>query len=153
MCFFRSSFCLSILLVSLSNRYFFLGSCCIAPLKDSRLNSLDQQIASSPIIVYARSQPWLTVSAARVPIFIQAAQEEIGLVCVIAIGMAEVSTCNLCVRRDDPVEPGQQLGMFHFGGSSHAVIFGPQANVAFTDEVKPGHHIQINRIIAFANAK
>lgn len=100
-----------------------------------------------------RSQPWLTVSAARALIFIQADQEEIGLVCVIAVGMAEVSTCDLRVRNDDPVEPGQQLGMFHFGGSSHAVIFGPQANVAFTDEVKPGNHIQINRIIAFANAK
>ncbi|KAJ3564136.1 hypothetical protein NP233_g8492 [Leucocoprinus birnbaumii] len=98
-----------------------------------------------------RSQPWLTVSAARALIFIKADQDEIGLVCVVAVGMVEVSTCELSVRRDDRVEPGQQLGLFHFGGSSHAVIFGPQANITFTDEVKPGNHIQINRIIAFVS--
>lgn len=98
-----------------------------------------------------RSQPWLTVAAARAIITIQADSTEIGLVAFIGIGMGEVSSCELLVRKDQPVDPGQQIGMFHFGGSSHAVIFQEDVKLRFTDEVVPGQHIHVNRVIAGVN--
>lgn len=58
-----------------------------------------------------RSQPWLTAAAARATITIQADSTEIGLVAFIGIGMAEVSSCELLVRKDQPVDPDQQIGM------------------------------------------
>ncbi|QRV84604.1 phosphatidylserine decarboxylase family protein [Ceratobasidium sp. AG-Ba] len=94
-----------------------------------------------------RSQPWLTVAATRAIITIQG-PDPIGLVCFIGVGMVEVSTCDIRVKPGDHVEPGDQLGMFHFGGSSHAVIFGKHINVAFRNQVKPGVHIHVNKIIA-----
>ena len=51
--------------------------------------------------------------------------------CFMAIGMAEVSTCELIVKEGEKVEKGQQIGMFHFGGSTHCLIFRPGVNVEF----------------------
>ena len=45
--------------------------------------------------------------------------------------MAEVSTCDITVKEGDVVKKGQQIGMFHFGGSSHCLIFGPDVKVEF----------------------
>ncbi|KAF8549642.1 phosphatidylserine decarboxylase [Imleria badia] len=80
-----------------------------------------------------RSQPWLTVSSTRAVIFIQADNADIGLMCFIGVGMAEVSTCDVTVTEGQSVDVGDELGMFHFGGSSHALIFGPQAKLTFED--------------------
>ncbi|QRW26708.1 phosphatidylserine decarboxylase family protein [Rhizoctonia solani] len=95
-----------------------------------------------------RSQPWLTVAATRAIITIEADDPKIGLVAFIGIGMAEVSTCQLSIGAGDSVAPGKEIGMFHFGGSSHALIFGPKTKITFSDEVKPGQHLHVNRIIA-----
>ena len=98
-----------------------------------------------------RSQPWLTVAATRALIFIQADNADIGLVCFVGIGMAEVSTCEISVTVDQEVAIGDQLGMFHFGGSSHALIFGPQVNITFEDlldrPIEQGNHYWINTVI------
>ncbi|KAF8750420.1 phosphatidylserine decarboxylase [Rhizoctonia solani] len=88
---------------------------------------------------YSSPQPWLTIAAARAIITIQA-PGPIGLVCFIAVGMVEVSTCDIRVKPGDSVSPGTELGMFHFGGSSHAVIFGPHVKLAYRNEVKPEVH-------------
>ena len=45
--------------------------------------------------------------------------------------MAEVSSCEITVKVGDKVKKGQELGMFHFGGSTHCLIFGPQAKLNF----------------------
>jgi len=58
-----------------------------------------------------RSQPWLTAAAARAIITIQAGSTETGLGAFIGIGMAEVSSCESLVRKDQPVDPEQQIGM------------------------------------------
>jgi len=107
--------------------------------------------SGGPYGAMIRSQPWLTVAAARAIIIIRADSTEIGLVAFIGIGMVEVSSCELLVHENQSVEPGQEIGMFHFGGSSHAVIFQEKANVKFTDEIKKGEHIQVNRVIASVN--
>lgn len=51
--------------------------------------------------------------------------------CFIAVGMAEVSTCEITVFDGQHVEKGQQIGMFHFGGSSHCLVFRKDVNLTF----------------------
>ncbi|MEM7481609.1 MAG: phosphatidylserine decarboxylase [Acidobacteriota bacterium] len=62
----------------------------------------------------------------RALIFIQA-DDPVGLVCVIPIGMVEISTCyiNEAIQPGARVEKGQELGYFQFGGSTHCILFRP----------------------------
>ena len=78
-----------------------------------------------------KSQGYITEIATRAVLFIQAKNPKIGLMCFMAIGMAEVSTCELIIKEGEKVEKGQQIGMFHFGGSTHCLIFRPGVNVEF----------------------
>lgn len=94
-----------------------------------------------------RSQGFLTMSAARALIFIEADNADIGLMCFIGVGMAEVSTCALSVKDGDRVSTGDELGMFHFGGSSHSLIFGPQTKVTFADVVQVDTHLWVNSVL------
>ena len=104
-----------------------------------------------PHAAHSRSQPWLTVSATRALIFIQSDNPAIGLMCFMAIGMVEVSTCQVTVHAHQKVCAGQELGIFHFGGSGYALIFGPQAKVTFEDldgkPIEPNTHHWVNAII------
>ncbi|KAG2003682.1 phosphatidylserine decarboxylase, variant 2 [Coprinopsis cinerea AmutBmut pab1-1] len=97
-----------------------------------------------------RSQAYLTTTAARALIYIQADNPDIGLMCFIGIGMGEVSTCEITVKKGDRVKTGNEIGMFHFGGSSHAMIFGPQAKLTFADVVQVDQHHLVNSILAQA---
>ena len=69
------------------------------------------------------SQPFLSSVATRAVIFIEADNPKIGLMCFVAIGMAEVSSCEITVSQGQHVPKGDQLGMFHFGGSTHCLVF------------------------------
>ena len=77
------------------------------------------------------SQGYITEVATRALIFIQADNPAIGLMCVMPVGMAEVSSCDVTVEVGQQVKKGDQLGTFHFGGSTHCLIFGPQVRLAF----------------------
>lgn len=77
------------------------------------------------------SQGYLAEIAARGLIFIEADNPAIGLMCFVAIGMAEVSTCDIRVFEGQRVEKGQELGMFHFGGSTHCLLFRPGVELEF----------------------
>ncbi|EIW76942.1 hypothetical protein CONPUDRAFT_168662 [Coniophora puteana RWD-64-598 SS2] len=81
------------------------------------------------------NQGFLTAFATRALVFIEADNPTIGMVCLIAVGMAEVSTCEVTVQAKDTVRKGDQLGMFHFGGSSHCLLFGPQVKLDFACNV------------------
>ncbi|KAI0069296.1 phosphatidylserine decarboxylase, partial [Artomyces pyxidatus] len=83
----------------------------------------------SPYAALVRSQALLTIIATRALIYIRAENPEIGLTCFIGVGMLEVSTCDVTVKKGQHVVAGEQLGMFHYGGSSHALVFGPQCDV------------------------
>lgn len=74
--------------------------------------------------------------ATRALIFIQADDPDIGLACVVPIGMAEVSTCDVQVEQGKHVWKGEELGMFHFGGSSLCVLFGPNVQLEWADRVR-----------------
>ncbi len=77
------------------------------------------------------SQGYITQVASRALIFIEADNRDIGLMCVMCVGMAEVSSNDITVREGQHVKKGDQLGMFHFGGSTHCLIFRPQVKLQF----------------------
>jgi phosphatidylserine decarboxylase len=78
-----------------------------------------------------KSQPYITQLATRVLIFIKADNKKIGLMCFIAVGMSEVSTCQVTIQDNDHVEKGDEIGMFHFGGSTHCLVFNKATNLKF----------------------
>ena len=75
------------------------------------------------------SQGYITQVASRALIFIEADNPDIGLMCVMFVGMAEVSSNEITIHEGQHVKKGDQLGMFHFGGSTHCLIFRPNVNV------------------------
>ncbi|KAF4343579.1 phosphatidylserine decarboxylase 2 [Fusarium beomiforme] len=77
------------------------------------------------------SQPYISAVATRGIIWIQANNPKIGLMAIVFIGMAEVSGCEFIVKKNDKITKGQQIGMFHFGGSSHCMVFQPGVKVLF----------------------
>jgi phosphatidylserine decarboxylase len=77
------------------------------------------------------SQGYITEVATRAMIFIEADNPAIGLMCFMPVGMAEVSTCQITVYEGQHVAKGDQLGMFHFGGSTHCLMFGPHVDLDF----------------------
>ncbi|MDB2385629.1 phosphatidylserine decarboxylase family protein [Polaribacter sp.] len=77
------------------------------------------------------SQAYITEVATRAIIFIEADNPNIGLMCFMAVGMAEVSSNEITVSVNQHVTKGEQLGMFHFGGSTHCLFFRPEVNLAF----------------------
>ncbi|KAF9499322.1 hypothetical protein BDN71DRAFT_1441915 [Pleurotus eryngii] len=83
------------------------------------------------------SQAFITSMAARCLIFIRAKDPRIGLMCFIAVGMSEVSTCEMKVQEGDAVSKGQETGMFHFGGSTHCLLFRPETNIQIDDQYVP----------------
>ncbi|KAJ8082044.1 hypothetical protein AAF712_006092 [Marasmius tenuissimus] len=95
-----------------------------------------------PFGAYLRSQPWLTFVATRALIWIRAKNPKIGLLCFIGIGMVEVSTCDIKAAQDlvgKEVKTGQEIGMFHFGGSGHCLVFRKDAQIKFDfPEVQTG---------------
>lgn len=101
------------------------------------------------------SQGYITEVATRALIFIEADNPKIGLMCFMAVGMAEVSTCDISVYEGQYVNKGEQLGMFHFGGSTHCLIFRPGVNLDFDlHGQSPGlesKNIPVNSQIAIVN--
>ena len=67
--------------------------------------------------------------------------------------MAEVSTTEITVYEGQHVKKGQEIGMFHFGGSTHCLIFRPGVEVNFIMEQQkigeyPHDNIPVNSKIA-----
>ena len=77
------------------------------------------------------SQGYITEVATRAMVFIEADNPAIGLMCVLPVGMAEVSSCEITVYQGQQVKKGDQLGMFHFGGSTHCLMFRPGVRLDF----------------------
>ena len=133
-----------------------LGGTHYAVLPDDGSPGNDGLVKGDPHGALIRSQPWLTVVATRALIFIQADNTNIGLVCFIAVGMGEVSTCEVTVQVGQTLSAGDVLGMFHFGGSSSVLVFGPQAKIRFEgadgNRIEPNTHYWINTQIGKVEA-
>lgn len=98
-----------------------------------------------------QSQAFITHVQARAIIFIEADNPDIGLLCVLPVGMVEISSCILHdqIVPGARVEQGQELGHFQFGGSTHCVLFRKGVIRAFTGQVNTP--FRVGEVIAFAN--
>lgn len=84
-----------------------------------------------------RSQRYLTAVATRTAIFIQSSNPKIGRMIFLAVGMAEISSCEATVVEGQHVEKGQELGSFHYGGSTQCLLFRREVRLRFVVESDP----------------
>ncbi len=97
------------------------------------------------------SEGYIAHVQTRAIFFIEADNPVIGLVCVMPIGMVEISSCIIAdeIQPGARVEKGQELGYFQFGGSTHCVIFRPGAIKEFT--ITKEESVKFGQKIAIAN--
>jgi phosphatidylserine decarboxylase len=100
------------------------------------------------------SQGYLAHVGTRALIFIEADDRSIGLMCLVAVGMAEVSSCVLKngegieLQEGWHVNKGDQLGYFQFGGSTHCLVFRPQVRLKFVPDAHPkGPHASKSKVV------
>lgn len=74
---------------------------------------------------------------------------DLGLVAVLPIGMAQVSSVKLSIGAGDNVEKGDELAYFQLGGSDVVTVFQERANVTFTAEANV--HYNYGKQIATAS--
>ena len=77
------------------------------------------------------SQDYLVNVQTRALVFIEADNSYIGLMCFLAVGMTEVSSCEITINKGQRIQKGQQTGMFHYGGSTYCLIFRPGVKLMF----------------------
>jgi phosphatidylserine decarboxylase len=77
------------------------------------------------------SQGYLTAVAARGLILIEADNPDIGLMALLFVGMGDVSSNEITVYEGQHVTKGDDLGTFHFGGSTFCMIFRPGVKLEF----------------------
>ena len=75
------------------------------------------------------SQRYIAEVATRAIIVLEADNKDIGLLALVFVGMCEVSSCEVLVRVGERVRKGMQIGMFHYGGSSHCLVFRPETRL------------------------
>ncbi len=83
------------------------------------------------------SQAYLAHVAARAIVILEADNPALGLVGFIAIGMSDVSSCTTVVEPGQQIAKGEEIGYFQFGGSTHCLIFEPDAIDAFALQAIP----------------
>ncbi|HEY6345109.1 MAG TPA: phosphatidylserine decarboxylase family protein [Bryobacteraceae bacterium] len=103
------------------------------------------------------SQGYIAHVNTRALIFIEADEAGIGLLCFVAVGMAEVSSCMLSVKQGEHVKKGDEIGFFQFGGSSHCLVFRRGAVAAFAlQSIPQGERganspiVKVNSLLAMA---
>jgi phosphatidylserine decarboxylase len=86
-----------------------------------------------------RSQRYLAHVATRAIILIECDDPAIGLLCLMPVGMSEVSSCVIHheIRPGRRVKKGDEVGYFQFGGSTYCLIFRPGAIAEFAVEALP----------------
>ena len=103
-----------------------------------------------------QAQGYLTHVATRA-IFLIQAEQPLGLVCVIYVGMADVSTCDISERFQknlpQTVAKGEELGMFHHGGSTYCLLVQKGVKLAWVTAASPGvskKNIPVRSELAYA---
>ncbi|CDO69967.1 hypothetical protein BN946_scf184836.g41 [Trametes cinnabarina] len=103
----------------------------------------DQGFPNADKTALGGSQAYLTAVATRMIIYIKADDPNIGLLALIAVGMVEVSTCKF-THSGGRVKKGEQLGMFHFGGSSFCLILNKQASERILNMKQVNDKVKVN---------
>lgn len=65
-------------------------------------------------------------------VFLESDDKNIGMVCVIPIGITEISSIQIKVKPGQRLKKGDELGYFSYGGSSLAIVFQQSAIDHFT---------------------
>ena len=87
--------------------------------------NLRRDMTSDPIHHKVLSPKWRQGNS------FSSADNQYCLMCFMPVGMVEVSTRrHYCIRRT-VCKKGQEIGMFHFGGSTHCLIFSTQSQIGF----------------------
>jgi phosphatidylserine decarboxylase len=73
----------------------------------------------------------------RALVFIEADDAAIGLLCFVAVGMVEVSSCVVGVKEGQHVKKGDEIGFFQFGGSTYCLVFRRGALAEFALQAIP----------------
>ncbi|OAA73405.1 phosphatidylserine decarboxylase family protein [Cordyceps fumosorosea ARSEF 2679] len=101
---------------------------------------------------------FLSHVATRALVFIQA-DDPIGIVCFMAIGIADVSSCEINPKfttgKPEQVRKGEELGMFRHGGSSQCLLFRKGLRLSFAEGAAPGdqqQNVAIRSALAVAHA-
>ena len=104
------------------------------------------------------SQGYIAHVATRGLLFIEADNTDIGLMCLIPVGMAEVSSCLFVdgagqpLREGQRVSKGDQVGYFQFGGSTHCLVFRPGVVSQFTAQAIPQGDNGVNSTVVKVNS-
>ncbi len=98
------------------------------------------------------SEGYITNVQTRAIFFIEADDPRIGLVCVMPVGMVEISSCiispHILKKKNCRVKKGEEIGYFQFGGSTHCVVFRP--NVIKQFFAQKNDFVQVGQDIAIA---
>lgn len=98
-----------------------------------------------------------TATNARGLVYIESDDPVIGMVCVIPVGITEISSVTIEVKPGQRVEKGDELGYFSYGGSTLAIVFQPGAVKKFIPKNPHAKNppnpatIEVNAAIAIAN--
>ncbi len=103
-----------------------------------------------------QAQSYITHVATRAILIINTGGP-LGFVCAIYVGMADVSTCEINSRflKNLPqhVDKGEEVGMFHHGGSTHCLLFQKGVKLTWVTAASPGiaeKNIPIRSELAYA---
>jgi phosphatidylserine decarboxylase len=94
------------------------------------------------------SQEYLSAVATRAIMFIEADNPKIGLMAFLGIGMTEVSTCEVTVKEGQHVKKGDEIGMFHFGGSTQCLMFRKGVDVRGFPQPGAHHNVPVRGKLA-----
>ena len=95
-----------------------------------------------------KSMGYITNVNTRALIFIKADNSKIGTICIMPVGMVEISSCNINnnIKPGHKVKKGDELGFFAYGGSTHCLFFEP--NVIKRFRYKKDEFVKLGQIIA-----
>ncbi|KAL2262501.1 hypothetical protein VTK26DRAFT_1134 [Humicola hyalothermophila] len=94
------------------------------------------------------AQGYISALATRAIFFIEADNPAIGLVAFIAVGMDEVSSCEITVKEGQHLRKGDETGMFHFGGSSYCLLLRKGVKVSGFPEVGKTDNVPVRGRLA-----
>ncbi|KAG9313737.1 Phophatidylserine decarboxylase-domain-containing protein [Chiua virens] len=98
--------------------------------------------------VVSRSQAFVTAMSTRAVIFIESDNPAIGLMCFVGVGLGEVSTTRIAVQEGDRIKKGDEIGSFHFGGSTYLMIFRPETKLTLLPgPVDPGEARKVGTLL------
>lgn len=81
------------------------------------------------------SQAYMTCVNTRTLVFIESDDPGVGMICLMAIGISEVSSISISAKVDQRVEKGDEIGCFSYGGSSICLLFQAGVIQQFTIDI------------------